>query len=385
MSDPASGYVRRLALANSLGGFDRFVMAPLLVTVSVDLGASLVQVSLAATVYYFVYGGAQPFWAFMSGRFGRGRTLRVALLGGALAAFATAAAPSIELFVLARALSALSFAAIIPISLIYLGEAIADDRRQAGVADLLAGAAIGMTVASLAGGLLADVGLWRALLAGLGVLALLQAVTLRAIPAAAPVRTERGSGRGSLRWGVVVLVLAAVNSSVALAALSYVPVAVEGYGEPARLAGFAVAWYGIAYWAGTRVVKPLTLVTPVVRLVGAGGLMLASGLVVATASTGWPGLSLATALVGFGFAFTNSSLQRWVIEVAPGARQLYVSLFTTVGWVGGAIATAAVAPLADGGRFSALFGGCAVLAGVFAACAPAARARWQRSPRGLSA
>jgi predicted MFS family arabinose efflux permease len=108
-----------------------------------------------------------------------------------------------------------------------------------------------------------------------------------------------------------------------------------------------------------------------------GAVALAAGLAVATVSRGWVGLSLATACIGAGFAFTNSSLQVWATEVAPGARAMAVSLYTTVGWVGGALATAAAAPLADDGRFATLFGSACALAVVFAACAPLARWRWQ--------
>jgi hypothetical protein len=50
MTDGASRAVRRLAVANSVGGFDRFVMPPLLLVVAHDLGASLIDVSLAATI-----------------------------------------------------------------------------------------------------------------------------------------------------------------------------------------------------------------------------------------------------------------------------------------------------------------------------------------------
>jgi MFS family permease len=379
MSDESGAFVRRLAVANSLGGFDRFIMPPLLVTVAVDLDASLVEVSFAATIYYLVYGGAQPFWGLMSGRIGRLRTLRIGLVLGGLALILAGLAGGLALFVAARAVSAAAFAAIVPTSLIYLGDAIPEDRRQGAVADLLSGAAIGGATAALLGGLLADVGLWRGLLVAAGVLALFQASRLpAAVPATGAVATGRGRiDRRSLGWGVVVLSFSAVNASLVLAPLSFIPVAAESYGDPARLAGFAAAWYGVTYWAGARMVKSVARTTPLVMLLAGGATVMTAGLVVATVSRGWIGLSVATALVGSGFAFTNSSLQAWVIAVAPAARALVVSLFTTAGWVGGAIATAAVAPLADGGRFTTLFGACALTGAVLAVSAPLARSRWQ--------
>jgi predicted MFS family arabinose efflux permease len=376
--------VRRLAFANTLGGFDRFVMPPLLATAAADLDASLVQVSLAATAYYLVYGAAQPLWGVLAGRLGGVTTVRIALAGGCTAAFFSALAPGLELFVAARGLSALFFAAIVPTSLIYLAEAVSPNERQAGVADVLAGSAIGMTVASISGGILAGMGLWRGALFGLGVVALVQLVALRGLTAP-QLRPVEAHGERPRRWGVAVLALGFVNSAVTLAALSFIPVAAVGYGDAVTLAGFAVAWYGVAYWGGTRVVKPLTFRTPVPQLVGAGAATIAVGLAVATVARGWPGLSVATALVGFGFAFTNSSLQRWVMEVVPGDHILFVSLFTAVGWTGGALATAAVAPVADAGHFAALFGACALTAGLFALCAPLARLRWQASVQGAPA
>ena len=56
----SSGGLRLLHLAAFLSTFDRFAVAPMLVTIAAAFGASLAQIATMASVYYLLYGGMQP-------------------------------------------------------------------------------------------------------------------------------------------------------------------------------------------------------------------------------------------------------------------------------------------------------------------------------------
>jgi hypothetical protein len=54
------GGLRLLQLAAFFGSFDRFAVAPMLVTIAASLGASLTEVAATASLYYLLYGGCSP-------------------------------------------------------------------------------------------------------------------------------------------------------------------------------------------------------------------------------------------------------------------------------------------------------------------------------------
>jgi hypothetical protein len=67
--------------------------------------------------------------------------------------------------------------------------------------------------------------------------------------------------------------------------------------------------------------------------------------------------------------------------VVPQARAAMVSLFAAALFLGSGEATAALAPLADDHRWTAMFVGAAVLTAAFGVVAALVRTRWQPSHR----
>lgn len=58
----SSGGPRLLQLAAFFSSFDRFAIAPMLLTIAASLGASLTEVAATASLYYLLYGLMQPVW-----------------------------------------------------------------------------------------------------------------------------------------------------------------------------------------------------------------------------------------------------------------------------------------------------------------------------------
>ena len=90
------GPLRLLRSAAFVSTFDRFTIAPMLVTIAAALGVSLEEVAVAASLYFLLYGMMQPVWGILSDRLGRELVMRLALLAVVVPGFLSALAPNLD-------------------------------------------------------------------------------------------------------------------------------------------------------------------------------------------------------------------------------------------------------------------------------------------------
>jgi MFS family permease len=88
------GSLRLPQLAAFFSGFDRFVVAPMVVTIAAALGAPSAGVAAKTSPYYLLYGVTQPVWGMISDRLGRVRVMRLTLFGATVAGVPSAFAPT---------------------------------------------------------------------------------------------------------------------------------------------------------------------------------------------------------------------------------------------------------------------------------------------------
>lgn len=341
---------------------DRFAIPPILLAISRDLRAPLGAVTAVASVYFLLYGLMQLPYGLLSDRVGRVRVLRVALLGMSLANALSAVAPTLGALVAGKALTAGLIAAILPTSLVYLGDQVPFDRRQQAIVNVLAAGALGTAVATVGAGLLARYDAWRVVFAVPAVMGLALAVVIGRLPE--PVRQQRGAGPiAQLRrvmarpWAAFVIVLSVAEGAVMVGLLTYLAPALEARGHGAAVAGLVVATYGVAVFGGMQVVKGVLrrLGISAAALIAVGGTLLILAYLTAAIEQGIVNILLASMLVAFGYCFMHSTLQTWATEVVPEARGTATSLFVTGVYTGAALGTAAVSGLADATRYQALF------------------------------
>jgi predicted MFS family arabinose efflux permease len=361
MRGTPSGPLRLLQTAAFVSTFDRFTIAPMLVTIAAALGVSLEQAATAASVYFLLYGLMQPVWGMLSDRLGRVRVMRLALLAALAPGLLSALAPNLGILIVGRALAGALFAAVIPSALVYIGDAVPISGRQKALADQLAASAVASAIATATAGLAAYLGLWRFAFAApaiaSGILGLGLARRLPEPP------KEGGEARLLARiglvlrhpWAVLVVVLALVEGGVILGFLTYLAPSLEAEGYGAAVAGLAVGLYGLATLGWTRVVKKATDRIGRHYLILIGGAFLASGYSAGAINRHLAGAALAAVLVAGGFAFMHSTLQTWATEVLPEARATVISFFAGSVFAGSGVATAAAAPLAEAGSFGPLF------------------------------
>lgn len=353
---------RLLYLGALLSYGDRYLIPPLLVSMSRDLEASLGAVTAVATVYFFLYGLMQPVHGVLSDRFGRVRVMRTAMIGMGLANIAAAVAPTVGYLVAAKGLSAGLAAGILPTSLAYVGDKVRFALRQQVIANVLAAGAVGTVAAIAAGGVLARFTSWRVAFAIYAVLALGLSTRLHRLPES--LSGERGAGPLaqarlvlSHRWAVFLIVLAVAEGAVMLAFLTFLAPALEASGQSAAVAGIVVATYGVGVFVGLQAVKRLvrhTSMSPSLAII-TGGVLLVTAYGAAAMDQRVINILVASILIGAAYAFLHSTLQTWATETAPEARGTAISFFVAAVYTGAAVGTAAVSGLADAGRYRPLF------------------------------
>src|ERR671921_2543358 len=157
----SSGGARLLQFAAFFSSFDRFVVAPMLLTIAASLGASLTEVAAMASLYYLLYGLMQPVWGMLSEGLGRVGVMRLTLLAVVVPGLLSALAPNLVVLVVGRALAGGLFSAVIPAALVYIGDTVPISFRQKALADQLAAGAVAIALATVVAGLAAQLGLWR--------------------------------------------------------------------------------------------------------------------------------------------------------------------------------------------------------------------------------
>src|ERR671913_1344786 len=118
----------------------------------------------------------------LSDRLGRVRVIRLTLFGAAVAGVLSAAAPNLAVLIAARSLAGGLFAAVIPASLVYVGDTVGMNSRQEALADLMAASAVGTALATVLGGLAASLDAWRVAFAAPALAGVALAVLLARLP-----------------------------------------------------------------------------------------------------------------------------------------------------------------------------------------------------------
>jgi predicted MFS family arabinose efflux permease len=387
-TDLPRGHLRALQAVNTVSSLDRSAVAPMLLVIAADLHASVAATTVAASLYYLSYGLLQPVWGVVSARLGTVRTLRVALLGAAVAGGLSALSPGVGLLAALRCVAGGFFGGAIPGTLVYVGATVPVERRQQPLTDLMAGVAVGMAVATVAAGWAAELLSWRLMFAATAVAVAGLGLYLGRVPEPAREAVQRHPLRTLVtaaadRWVLLVLVLAFVEGAALTGTFTFVAPGVQHAAHAgAGIAGTVVAVFGVAVLGFSRVVRPLSarLRTPTLFLIG--GTAGVAGFAVLAVQRGIAGGIVACLLLGAAWAFMHSTLQTWATSVAPTARAQVVPLFSACLFLGGSTGAALGGLLVGQGHYGPLFALSAATFVPLTVVAAATRRAYLRTRRG---
>lgn len=367
--------------------FDRSTMPPMLNTMADGLGTSVGEIGAALSVYSIAYAASQLPWSIVSSRLGQVRVLRIAVAVGAVSAAATAFAPDTALLWIGRILAGISMGAVVPATLVYVGDTVPLARRAHVLANMATATSLGMTVAVLVASTLGSLGAWRWVFAITAVAEAAVFVLLLRVPAGprptAPRPFLASLGRVlSDRWVLLIFALVALEGAMLFGVMSFLPTALEHAGTAPLLAGIVTGVYGIALIATSQLMKPALGRIHPAALMACGGVVIAIGYVLVGLFLTVPVVLIASALFGFAWAVAHTQVQNWMTDAVSSDRPVGTAVFASCLFLGGAAGAAVGAAVAAGGlggSFPRLFLVTAGAGIVFAVVAAIGRRRY--SPR----
>lgn len=326
------------------------VTDPLLPRLSQEFGMSVGNVSYVITAFSIAYGVSQLFFGPVGDRFGKYLVNAWACAACALTALLCALAPNYPTLLIARLLAGATAAAIIPLSLAWIGDVVAYGERQPVLARFLVGQILGVSAGVLLGGVAADYFSWRLLFLGIAagfVLISLMLFSLnRRLPEHARI-TRKAEGSAARRmvnefsqvlaqpWARVVLISVCVEGAFLFGAFAFIATHLHRVHHLSLTsAATLVMLYGIGGLlyasASNRLVRKLGEK----GLARWGGALVAlSLLMIALAPSWWwsiPGCFLS----GLGFYMLHNTLQMNATQMAPERRGAALSSFSAFFYLG---------------------------------------------------
>jgi predicted MFS family arabinose efflux permease len=332
------------------------VCDPLLPHLSAQYGVGLGTAGQTVTAFAIAYGLLQLAYGPVGDRYGKYRVVTLATVGCAVTSLLCAMAPTFGALVFARMLAGATAGALIPLSMAWIGDTVAYERRQPVLARFLIGQMFGIALGQMLGGLGADhFGEAAVFLVLGGWFAVAAALMWRFGPARETV-VARAEGSVVQRflsvlavpWARVVLLTVFVEGILLFGALAFVPTHLHrAYGMPLTVAGAIVMLYGVGGLVYAALAPLLVRRWGEAGLAAGGGLLLTTCLV-AIAWTKWPPLAaLACFVAGLGFYMLHNTLQVNATQMAPTQRGSSLALFAATLFVGQASGVTLAGVLAE--------------------------------------
>jgi YNFM family putative membrane transporter len=347
-----------LGLAGFGIGANLRITDPLLPTFAVEFETSVGAAAIVATLFAVAHGALQLIYGPLGDRIGKLPIIAVAAIASAVISLASAFANSLATLATLRLLSGLATAAVVPLSLAFVGDTTSYDNRHAALARYTATVMLGLICGQALGGLIADLLGWRAVfyfiagvfaVAGLGLLA---SPDLRTRKRAAP----GGGGNGYAQMFALfrrpnvrhVLFAVCAQGMVSFTTAAFVGAHLhDRFGFSLAAIGLLLGVFalgGLAYSFATAQVLTRLGERGVLAL---GGVMFSLCFLALALATDWRPYVPALFLAGIGLMMVHNTFQAHATQMAPEARGAALSLFAAMIFLGQTIGFAAASLVYD--------------------------------------
>jgi predicted MFS family arabinose efflux permease len=366
-----------LGMAAFMVQADARVIDPLLHVIAREFHSTPPSAAVVISSYALPYGLFQLLYGPIGDRVGKIRVMAACLAVFSFGTFACAFVPNIPVFAILRFLTGVAAAAVIPMSLGYIGDTFAYQDRQIALARFMSALMIGQIVGSTLGGVFGEYVGWRYIFVVFGVVALAVAAmlwretrrveerrnpsrTLGAailtvpiggtlifvgllglLPALASLAFEIAGAAclayalgtqygGMMRLPGAWLVLGTVmlEGLFVFGGLSYLASSLtDRFGINYAFAGLMVAGFGAGGLIYSLSVKKLVTRAGELGVLVIGGALLGAAFVVIGLMPSWPWFVPSVVLLGMGYYTMHGTLQTRATELAPQARGTAISLF----------------------------------------------------------
>lgn len=314
-------------------------------------GVPLSTTAQVVSFYALAYGAAQVLWGPVGDRFGKYRVVFWTVVACALASLACAQAGDFGQLRAARVLAGMLAAAIIPLSIAWIGDVVPYERRQPVLARFLIGQITGLATGVWLGGVAADHLGWRVpyfLLAGVySVVSVQLFIGLRRLPPASSGRAGSavatsltrtlGDFREVLggRWAQTLLLIVFLEGVFLFGPLAFMAAHLhQRLGVSLTVAGSLVMVFGAGGLVYALAARRLLIRLGEAGLARTGAVFLCLGLAAIAFGPSRLFAVLGSLLAGLGFYMLHNTLQVNATQLAPRVRGAAVSMFAASFFLG---------------------------------------------------
>jgi YNFM family putative membrane transporter len=347
-----------LSFAGFAIGANLRVTDPLLPTIAQEFATTVGTAALVAMVFALAHGVLQFFFGPLGDRIGKLPVIAVAALVSGVISAASAFAGSLTALAALRMLSGFATAAIVPLSLAYVGDTTSYEQRHAALARYTGTLMLGLIFGQVLAGLIAEFWGWRAVFLLIGVVFVLAGVGL-AFSAGLRGQGNGGDTPASLGYRDMLGLLKRrpvqwVLGSVFLQGMvTFTAAAFVGAHLHDRF-GLSLSAIGVllAIFAGGGLIYALFTLQTVSRLgergvLAVGGLGFAISFLAMTLATDWHVFPPALFVAGIALMMVHNNFQARATQMAPEARGAALSLFATLIFLGQTIGFAGASLIYD--------------------------------------
>ena len=329
---------------------------PMLPDLARQFGSTAAEAAHTVSGYAIAYGCLQVIFGPLGDRLGKYRLIALTSLACVPGSLLAALAGSLDTLVLARMLTGVTAAGIIPLAMAWIGDTVPYAQRQSTLARFLIGQVLGVVGGQFIGGVFADTLGWRWAFAAMGLIYLVVGAAVLAESRRATVqgflhRTSVATGEpgetipstvmGQARlvwqapWARTILALVFVEGALIFGALAFVPTYVHTrFGLSLSASGGLMACFGVGGLSYVLFARHFVQRLGETGLARFGGLALASAWAVLLMASSWGWAVLACYLSGLGYYALHNTLQTNATQMAPTVRGTAVSLFAASFFLG---------------------------------------------------
>ena len=352
---PSNSFVLRRAIialsAAAFGsGMSMRVADPMLVRLSSDFSIPLGMAAWVVTVFGFAYGLFQLVFGPFGDRYGKYLVIAWGCIACAASALLCGLMTGFSGLLVARGLAGATAAAVIPLSMAWIGDVVAYEDRHSVLARFLVGQILGLSTGVLVGGWCADYLDWRApfflIALWFFVIGLYLIHLNRSLPDHARL-LHKVDGRVlarlgsefravlSIQWARTVLLTVFIEGGLVFVALAFLPAHLHTvYNLSLSSAGALVMLFGLGGLVFALASRVLVRTLGETGLTRYGGFLMGSALLVIAYSPQWWITLPACLCFGLGFYMLHNTLQINATQMAPERRGAAVAAFASCFFLG---------------------------------------------------
>ncbi|MEO8103076.1 MAG: MFS transporter [Betaproteobacteria bacterium] len=332
-----------LSLAAFGSGVSQRVTDPLLPRFAAEFDVSLGAASWVVTIFTLGYGFSQLLFGPLGDRFGKYRVIAWACVACVLGALLCALASGFPMLLAARLIAGAMLAAIIPLSMAWIGDVVPYEQRQPVLARFLIGQILGVSAGQLLGGLAADYLGWRApfflLAGGFAAVSLLLFLVQRRLPGRAlgAIRSEGHALQRMFRefamvlrepWARVVTLTVFLEGAFVYGAFAFIATHLHRtHGLSLSASGAVVMLFGAGGFLFAGGSRRFVQRFGEAGLAFWGGIAMFASLLAIALLPAWEWSVPACFVTGLGFYMLHNTLQTNATQMAPARRGAAVSAF----------------------------------------------------------